>query len=50
MTPIHYAVGENSKECLALLLSHGAELNIKDDVSNDNSMNRRVDNDVDSSF
>ena len=34
----------NSKECLLLLLSHGAEGNIKDDVSNDHYMNSWVEN------
>ena len=39
MTPLHYAAAlENSKECLALLLSHGADGNIKNDVSNDHNM------------
>ena len=33
-TPLHKAAANNSKECLALLLSRGAEVNIKDKVSN----------------
>ena len=38
------AAGNNSKECLELLLSHGAEVNIKNNVSNDHNMNWWVDN------
>ena len=34
-TPLHYAAQKNSKG-LELLLSHGAKLNIKDNVSNMN--------------
>ena len=37
MTPAHDAAGNNSKECLELLLSHGAEVNIKSDVSKGNN-------------
>ena len=33
-TPLHIAVEKNSKECLDLLVSHGAEVNIKKDVRN----------------
>ena len=32
-TSVHWAVWKNSKECLELLLSHGAEVNIRDEVS-----------------
>ena len=32
-TPLHGATLKNSKECLVLLLSHGAEVDIKDNVS-----------------
>ena len=35
--PLHYAAEKNSIECLTLLLSHGAEVNVHNDVSN--SMN-----------
>ena len=45
MTPLHLAAEKNSKEYLALLLSHGADVNIKDNVSNDHTMNWWVDND-----
>ena len=38
VTPLHGAAYNNSKECLDILLSHGAELNIKDRVSNENNM------------
>ena len=38
-TPLHTAVKKNRKECLELLLSHGAEVNIKNDVSNGSRMN-----------
>ena len=47
MTPLHWAARNNNKECLALLLSHGAEVNIKNDVSNDDNMNWWVDNNND---
>ena len=33
-TPLHWAAYNNSKECLELLLSHGADANIKKIVSN----------------
>ena len=49
MTPLHWAASNNSKECLANLLSHGAEVNIKDNVSNDHNMNSWIDNNNDSS-
>ena len=38
MTPLHRAAKKNSKECLELLLFHGAEVNIKSKVSNDHNM------------
>ena len=38
MTPLHLGSEYNSKGCSELLLSHGAEVNIKSDVSNDHSM------------
>ena len=38
-TPLHTAAEKNSIACLELLVSHGAEVNIKNDVSNGNSMN-----------
>ena len=46
-TPLHWAAEKNSKECLELLLSHGAEVNIKNDVSNDHKMKWWVDNNND---
>ena len=33
-SPLHYAAEKNSKECLEILLSHGAEVNMKNNVSN----------------
>ena len=47
MTPLYRAVDYNSKECLALLLSHGADGNIKNNVSNDHNLNWWVDNNND---
>ena len=44
MTPLLSAAAKESMECLELLLSHGAEINIQDDVSNDNNMIWWVDN------
>ena len=32
-TPLHIAAGSNSKECLELFLSHGADKDMKDKVS-----------------
>ena len=34
LTPLHYSVEKNSKECLAQLLAYGAEVNVRDCVSN----------------
>jgi len=31
--PLHWAAVNNSKECMELLLAHGAYVTIKDDVS-----------------
>ena len=33
-TPLYYAVESNAEECLKLLLSHGAKVNITTNVSN----------------
>ena len=33
-TPLYYAVESNAEECLKLLLSHGAKVNITNNVSN----------------
>ena len=44
MTPLHWAAENKSEECLALLLSHGAEVDVKNNVSNDSKMNWWVDN------
>ena len=43
-TPLHFAAQENSRECLELLLFYGAEVNIKNRVSNGNnrSMSRSM--------
>ena len=38
-TPLHTAADSNSKECLELLLSHGAKVDIMSVVSNNNNMN-----------
>ena len=38
-TALHSAAGNDSKECLELLLSDGADVNIKNNVSNDHNMN-----------
>ena len=38
-TPLHTAAEYNKKKCMELLLSHGAEANIKNVVSNNNNMN-----------
>ena len=46
-TPLHHAALNNSKECSALLLAHGAEVNVKHNVSNDHNMNWCVDNNND---
>ena len=35
---MHEAAGYNSKECMELLLSYGAEVNAKKNVSNYNTM------------
>ena len=35
-SPLHCAAGNDSKECLELLLLHGADVNIKTRVSNIN--------------
>ena len=43
-TALYYPAANNSKECMELLLSHGAEVNIKELVSNDHNMNSWVDN------
>ena len=32
MTPLHHTIGNTNKECLALLISHGAEVNMQDKV------------------
>ena len=32
-TPLQWAAQENNKECLELLLSHGAKVNVKENVS-----------------
>jgi len=32
-TPLHYAADKNSKECMELLLAHGTDVNVKDNVS-----------------
>ena len=37
-TALHWATWNNSTECLALLLSHGADVNVKDNVSNIDNM------------
>ena len=34
--PLHFAAGNNSKECLELLLLQGADINIRNSVSNIN--------------
>ena len=31
-TPLHMAAGENSKECVELLLDHGADINVGEKV------------------
>ena len=36
---LHFAAAYDSKQCLELLLSHGADINVKNKVSNDNDMN-----------
>ena len=38
-TPLHWAALANSKECLELLLSRGADGNIKNNVSHDKNNN-----------
>ena len=38
MIPLHGAAYNNSKECLELLLSYGADVNVKNIVSKDNNM------------
>ena len=38
-TPVHIAAITNSKQCLELLLSHGAEVNVKENVRSDHDMN-----------
>ena len=38
-TPLHWAARDDSIECLALLLSNGAEINKNDMVRNGNNMN-----------
>ena len=38
-TPLHIATKFASGGCAELLLSHGAELNVSNRVSNDNNMN-----------
>jgi len=35
-TPLQAAAAANSKECLALLLAHGADVTMTDEVSNSN--------------
>ena len=47
-TPLHTAAANNSTRCLALLISHGANVNIKANVSNDHNMNWWVDSNNDS--
>ena len=42
-TPLHTAAEYNKKKCMELLLSHGAEANIKNVVSNNDKMNWSVD-------
>ena len=37
-TPLYNAAKNNSEECLELLVSHGADVNIKKNVSNNNNM------------
>ena len=32
-TPLHWAIRKNNEECLGLLLSHDAIINVKDGVS-----------------
>ena len=39
ITPLHISTNFASGGCAELLLSHGAELNTSDRVSNDNNMN-----------
>ena len=39
-TPLHLAIEYNSKECFELLLSHGADVNIRDRVSNNGNTSR----------
>jgi len=34
--PLHCAASHNSQECMELLLNHGADVNLKDNVSNRN--------------
>ena len=41
------AAENKSKECLELFLSHGAEVNIKNNVSNDHNISWWVDNNND---
>ena len=36
---LHFAAACDRKQCLELLLSHGADINVKNKVSNDNNMN-----------
>ena len=38
-TALHWAAEKNSKECLELLLSHGAEVDIKNNASKYINMN-----------
>ena len=50
MTPLHHAASSKSKKCLELLLSHGADVNVKDKVSNSNirlkEKKRKIVNDI----
>ena len=39
VSPLHDAAFKNSKECLVLLLSRGAEVNAQNSVRNDYNMN-----------
>jgi len=36
-TPLHIAAEINSIECMELLLAHGADVTVKDNVSNSDS-------------
>ena len=44
-TGLHRAACKNSKDCLAVLLAHGAKVNIQDKVCTDKNMNYQIDND-----